>query len=124
VPERPVTESVDEESSAGELDAEDAKLVTLARGARGRVAATDGAALRDETGRTYASASVHLPSLRLSALQAAVAQASAAGARGVEAAVVVGEFDEVDAEGLAALNDLGGADVRVIIVAVDGTVAS
>jgi hypothetical protein len=115
--------SVPESGGAVEdLDPEDAKLITLARGARARVEATDGAALRDETGRTYASASVDLPSLRLSALQAAVAQASAAGARGVEAAVVVGEFDEVDAEGLAALHELGGEGVRVIIVGVDGTV--
>ena len=45
----------------GDLDAEDAKLVTLAKGARGRVSASEGAAVRDETGRTYASASVGLP---------------------------------------------------------------
>ena len=32
------------------LDAEDAKLVTLARGARGRAAAVEGAAVRDEDG--------------------------------------------------------------------------
>ena len=99
----------------GDFDAEDAKLVTLAKGARGRVSASEGAAVRDETGRTYASASVGLPSLRLSALQAAVAQAVAAGARGLEAAVLVADVDEADAEGHAAVRDLGGDGVRLIV---------
>jgi len=44
----------------GALPAEDAKLVTLARGARGRAAAAEGAAVRDEDGRTYAAATVEL----------------------------------------------------------------
>ena len=57
------------------LDAEDAKLVTLARGARGRAAAVEGAAVRDTDGRTYAAATVALPSLQLTALQVAVAAA-------------------------------------------------
>jgi len=100
------------------LDAEDAKLVTLARGARSRIAAPEGAALRDETGRTYASATVALPSLRLSAVQAAVAQAVAAGARSIEAIAVVGPttLTQVDPEGQSALRDLGGDSVRVILV--------
>lgn len=102
--------------SFDELDAEDAKLVTLAKGARGRVSADEGAAVRDETGRTYASASVRLPSLQLSALQAAVAQAVAAGARGLEAAVVVAEADVADAAGLASVTDLGGGSTRVLVV--------
>lgn len=99
-----------------DLADEDAKLVTLARGARGRILAAEGAALRDETGRTYASASVSLSSLHLSALQAATAQASAAGARGVEAAVLVVEHDTADADGLAAIRDLGGVGVPVYLV--------
>ena len=69
-----------------ELSAEDAKLVVLARGARGRVAAVEGAAVRDQDGRTYAAASVALPSLTLTALQLAVASAVAAGARDTETA--------------------------------------
>ena len=101
---------------------EDAKLVTLARGARGRVSAPEGAALRDETGRTYASASVTLPSLHLSALQAVVAQAAAAGARGVEAAVVVVDHGGVDADGVAAVRDLGGVGVRLLAVDAQGEV--
>jgi hypothetical protein len=99
-----------------QLDAEDSKLVTLARGARGRVSAPEGAALRDETGRTYASASVTLPSLHLSALQSVVAQAVAAGARGVEAAVLVVDHGGVDADGAAAVRDLGGVGVPILAV--------
>jgi hypothetical protein len=88
------------------LSAEDAKLVTLARGARGRAAANQGAAVRDADGRTYAAATVALPSLQLTALQAAVAIAVASGADGLEAVVVVGGSD-VDDLSLAAATDLG-----------------
>ena len=52
--------------------AEDLKIITLARSSRARVAASEGAAVRDETGRTYTAAAVALPSLRLSALRLAV----------------------------------------------------
>jgi hypothetical protein len=72
------------------LDPEDAKIVTLARSARGRTGATLGAAVRDTDGRTYAACTVDLPSLQLTALQAAVAAAVAAGAAGLEAVAVVG----------------------------------
>jgi hypothetical protein len=109
--------------TSDDLTAEDAKLVTLARGARGRVGAATGAAIRDETGRTYSAADVLLPSLSLSALQLAVAQAVAAGARGVEAAVIVG-VDPDDDPGRGALVDLGGMDVIVHRCAPDGTVLS
>ena len=105
------------------LSDEDAKLVTLARGARGRVGAARGAAVRDETGRTYSAADVSLPSLEISALQLAVAQAVAAGARGAEAAVVVGDNPADDA-GRAALVDLGGAQVTVHLCAPDGSEVS
>lgn len=103
-----------------ELDPEDAKLVTLARGARGRVGAATGAAVRDETGRTYAGADVRLPSLTISAVRLAVAQAAASGARGLEAVVVVG--GDPDRGDLDAARDLGGAGVPVIVCAADGTV--
>lgn len=109
-------------TDADQRAAEDAKLVTLARGARGRVAAAEGAALRDETGRTYASASVSLTSLHLSALQAVVAQACAAGARGVEAAVLVLDHGEPDADGVSAVRDLGGVGVPVTVVDAAGAV--
>jgi hypothetical protein len=88
------------------LTAENAKLVTLARGAMGRAGARQGAAVRDADGRTYAAATVALPSLRLTALQAAVAIAVASGADGLEAVVVVGGSD-IDDVSLAAATDLG-----------------
>lgn len=89
-----------------QLLAEDAKLLTLARGARGRAASPQGAAVRDEDGRTYAAAAVALPSLTLTALQAAVAIAVSSGAGSLEAAVVVGG-GELDAASLAVARDLG-----------------
>ena len=104
-----------------DLSAEDAKLVTLARGARGRIGAARGAALRDETGRTYAAADVALPSLELSALQMVVATAVASGSRGVEAAVVVGETPPED-PGLVAVGELGGQDAPVYLVSSTGSV--
>lgn len=107
--------------TATELTAEDAKLVTLARGARGRVGAPEGAAVRDETGRTYSGATVALDGLALSALQLAVAQASASGARGLEAVVVVRRDAEPAADDLAAVRALGGAGVALHVVAPDGS---
>ena len=89
-----------------DLDPEDAKLITLARSARGRTGAAEGAAVRDTDGRTYVAASVALPSLRLSALQAAVAAAVSSGVEGLEAAAVVSGADSVEAAGLAAVHDL------------------
>ncbi|MFM7063502.1 MAG: cytidine deaminase [Actinomycetes bacterium] len=106
------------------LQPDDAKLVTLARGARARVQAPSGAAVRDETGRTYAGADVRLPSLSLSALAVAVAQAVASGARGLEAAVVVADpADAVDpVRDLDAVRELGGSGVVVLVCGVDGSV--
>ena len=102
------------------LSAEDGKLVTLARGARGRVGATEGAAVRDETGRTYSGATVTLSSLAISALQLAVAQAAASGARGLEAAVVVRRGADISDSDLASVRDLGGTGVTVHVVGSDG----
>jgi hypothetical protein len=96
-----------------DLSAEDAKLVTLARATRARVRAAEGAACRDSDGRTYAAATVDLPSLRLSAIQVCVAMAVASGSRGLEAAVVLTEADGVAPDDLAALNDFGGSNVVV-----------
>ncbi len=89
-----------------DLQPEDAKLVTLARSARGRTGAPEGAAVRDTDGRTYVAASVSLPSLTLSALQAAVAAAVSSGVEGLEAAAVVSDADAVEEAGLAAVHDL------------------
>lgn len=104
-----------------ELSAEDAKLVVLGRGARSRVGAVEGAAVRDQDGRTYAAASVALPSLTLTALQLAVASAVAAGATRLEAAVVVTEASTLDGAGHAAVRDLA-ADAPIHVAAPDGTV--
>ena len=79
----------------GALTAEDAKLVTLARAARARVGGAEGAALRDDIGRTYAAGSVDLPSLRLTAVQAAVAAAVSSGSDRLAAACVVGEAEQL-----------------------------
>lgn len=107
---------------AADLPAEDAKLATLARGARGRVGAAEGAAVRDETGRTYSGATVALASLPLSAVRLAVAQAAASGARGLEAAVVVRRDAALDAADVDAVRDLGGPGVPVIVVGADAVV--
>jgi len=104
-----------------ELSSEDAKLVTLARGARGRIGAPEGAAIRDEMGRTYSGATIDCGSLRLTALQLAVAQAIAAGATGVECAVVVGAGDNPDTDCVA---HIAGSGVPVLFCSSDGSVRS
>jgi hypothetical protein len=93
------------------VDPEDAKIVTLARSARARTGAVEGAAVRDTDGRTYVAATVALPSLELTALQAAVAAAVSSGAPGLEAAAVVTAAEAVDANSLAAVRDLAPAAV-------------
>jgi len=106
-------------AAAGELSAEDAKLVTLARGARARVGAVEGAAVRDQDGRTYAAATVVLPSLSVTALQLAVASAVAAGATKLEAAAVVTEAPTLEGAGRAAVRDLA-ADAPVHVAGPSG----
>ena len=89
-----------------ELDPEDAKIVTLARSARARTGAAEGAAVRDTDGRTYVGTTVALPSLALTALQVAVAAAVSSGATALEAAVVVTETPTVDPPSRAAVAEL------------------
>ena len=98
---------------------EDAKLLTLARSSRARAGAAEGAAVRDGIGRTYTAASVALPSLQLTALQAAVAAAVSSGADRLEAAVVVSDADTLSDSDVAVLSDLGIA--TVLLAAPDGT---
>jgi hypothetical protein len=100
--------------------AEDLKIITLARSTRARVAASEGAAVRDETGRTYTAAAVALPSLRLSALRLAVAMAVSSGAQKLEAAALVSDAD-LDPGDLAVVRELG-PDATVFRAAPDGTV--
>ncbi|CMK50598.1 hypothetical protein [Mycobacterium tuberculosis] len=96
---------------AEQLDAEDAKLVVLARAAMARAEAGAGAAVRDVDGRTYA-APVALSALELTGLQAAVAAAVSSGATGLQAAVLVA--GSVDDPGIAAVREL--APTAAIIV--------
>ena len=103
-----------------ELSTEDAKLVTLARAARARVGAAEGAAVRDGDGRTYAASTVTLPSLSLTALQMAVASAVAAGSAKLEAAALVTEASTVDDLGRATVRDLS-ATAPVHLATPDGT---
>ncbi|MEU1307945.1 cytidine deaminase [Streptomyces cinnamoneus] len=105
-----------------DLDPEDRKLITLARAARARNAVPEGAAVRDETGRTYVAGTVALDSLRLSALQTAVAMAVASGAKSLEAAALVSEAAAVPAGDRAAVRDLGGPDTPVLLAGPDATV--
>jgi hypothetical protein len=96
------------------LSAEDAKLVTLARSARARTRAAEGAAVRDLDGRTYAGASVDLPSLQVSAVGVAVAMAVSSAASGLEAAVVLGDAPSPTEEDLAIVRDFAGSGVLVL----------
>ncbi|MFJ5918146.1 cytidine deaminase [Streptomyces ardesiacus] len=105
-----------------DLDPEDRKIVTLARSARARNGVPEGAAVRDETGRTYVAGTVALDSLHLSALRTAVAMAVASGAKSLEAAAVVTESDTAAEEDRAAVRDLGGAKTPVLVASPDGTV--
>lgn len=106
---------------SAELDPEDAKLVTLARGARERVSAASGAAVRDDTGRTYAAADALMPSFPITAVQLAVAQAWASGARRLEAVVIVAVVPETLID-VGVVLDLGGQGVPVFVCAADGSV--
>ncbi|SNY35148.1 cytidine deaminase [Paractinoplanes atraurantiacus] len=105
------------------LSAEDNKLVTLARSARARVGAAEGAAVRDQDGRTYAAATVALPSLAISALQLAVASAVSSGATKIEAAAVVTEAADLEGAGHAAVRDLASS-APIHVAAPAGTLRS
>ncbi|MBP2702682.1 cytidine deaminase [Microbispora sp. RL4-1S] len=101
------------------LDPEDQKIITLARSARARNGSPEGAAVRDETGRTYAAAGVALPSLELTALQVAVAMAVSSGAASLEAAAVVSDADDPAEKDLAVVEDMGNA--TLFLAAPDGS---
>lgn len=89
--------------------AEDDKLVTLAKSVRSRIGAASGAAVRDETGRTYANAEVSTEFLNLSAIELTVGQAIASGATSLEAVVLcteeeLSDYDRAVVEGFAGPN--------------------
>lgn len=108
--------------TAVDLSAEDAKLVVLARATKARSGGVEGAALRDLDGRTYASATLDLPSLRISALAGCLAMASSSGAKGVEAAVVLGSGELAEAD-QAALTEFAGGGVPVHVGSASGTIS-
>jgi hypothetical protein len=97
-----------------DLPPEDAKLVTLARSVRARTRAAEGACVRDRDGRTYAAATVELPSLRLSAVSLAVAMAVSSGSTGLEAVAVLTDADAVDENDLDVVRDFAGTGVPVL----------
>jgi hypothetical protein len=85
----------------------------LARANRARARTSEGAAVRDTDGRSYSAASVDLPSLRLSALELAVAMAASSGVKGLEAAVVVTEDVGVRESDRRVVRDFAGGGVMV-----------
>jgi hypothetical protein len=103
---------------------EDLKLVTLSRSTRARTRATEGACVRDQDGRTYAGATVDLPTLQLTAVQVAVAMAVTSGARKLEAVVVLGDAAAVHESDLSVVRDLSGPGVPVHLASPDGTVVA
>ncbi len=112
-----------DESADVELSHEDRKLVTLARGARSRVGAPEGAAVRDETGRTYSGATVSLETLSLSALGLAVAQAVAAGGHHIDAVALVtgGELTDDDRK---LVKEFGHESTPIVLADSRGTVSA
>ena len=97
-----------------DLSAEDQKLVTLARATRARIQAAEGAAVRDTDGRTYAAATVDLPSLQLTAVQAVVAMAVASGSTGGDACGVLGDAQDLTEPHAAVRGDVAGAGGVVV----------
>lgn len=106
-----------------ELSSEDTKLVTLARSARARTGADQGAAVRDLDGRTYVATTVRLDSLEIEALDLAVAMAVSSGAKGLEGAAVVTELEPEPLVDASAVRDLAGNGVNVFIADLAGAVA-
>lgn len=98
---------------SAQLSTEDKKLVTLARATRARTSAAEGAAVRDSDGRTYAAATVDLPSLQVSALGVCIAMAVASGSQGLEAAVLLTEAAGFVPADLDAVRDFAGPGVVV-----------
>ncbi|GAA0589272.1 cytidine deaminase [Kribbella sandramycini] len=102
-----------------DLPAEDAKLVTLARAARARTRAAEGAAVRDSDGRTYSACTVALDTVALTALQLAVAMALSSGVKGLEAAAVVTESETIDVN---VVRHFAGAAIPVVLADPTGEV--
>jgi cytidine deaminase len=111
------------------LDPEDAKILTLARVARQRAYAphtgvTEGAAVRDTDGRTYAAGTVENadPRLTTSAVRAALAAAVSSGARSFEALALVTEQSVLAGDDVAVIAEFG--TTPVLIAGPDGAVVA
>ena len=94
---------------------EDTKLVTLATNTLARSGATQAAALRDTTGRTYVAINVVSPSLNLDAFEAVLTVALASGISGIESVVATG----AQPANVKAIKDFAPA-ATVFYIAVDG----
>jgi hypothetical protein len=104
-------------------DPEDLKIITLARAARARTAAAEGACVRDLDGRTYAATSVSLPHLQLSAVAVALAMAVSSGAEGLEA-VALSSDEPPTSDDRTLVGDLPGRAVKLWHVDGQGRVVS
>ena len=106
-------------------DPEDAKIVTLARTARtrGYPVPAEGAAARDETGRTYAAATVDLGERAVSALTGALSAAVSSGARRFEAFALVADAPTLGDDDRALLRGLA-AGTPVLLATPDGVVVA
>ena len=102
-------------------DPDDRKLVTLARSTRARTRAAVGACVRDQDDRTYAAATVALPSLQLTGVQVAVAMAVASAASSLEAVVVLGDAAAIGEADLSVVRDFSGHGLPVYLAAPDGS---
>jgi len=94
---------------------EDTKLVTLATNTLARSGATQAAALRDTTGRTYVAINVVSPSLNLDAFEAVLTVALASGISGIESVVATG----AQPANVKAIKDFAPA-ATVFYIAADG----
>ena len=98
------------------------KLITLSRGARGRINADEGAAVRDDMGRTYAGAAIQATGFALTAIQFTVASAISAGATGLEAVVLCADSADVSDEDVMAVRGLAGVNVPITVISMRGDV--
>ncbi len=102
-----------------DLDPEDQKLISLARSARARLRTAEGAAVRDTDGRTYVAASVDLPRSPCRRCRSRSRWRFSSGARGLEAAVIVGADPSDQDRGVPALRELAPA-AALLLADADG----
>ncbi|MFZ1363115.1 MAG: cytidine deaminase [Candidatus Nanopelagicales bacterium] len=104
------------------ISEEDQKLITLAKAARARIGALEGAAVRDTTGRSFTGATVPLTTVSLSAVDLAVASAYASGADGLEAAALISAEGAIDQKSMDVISEMGNGRVRTYVCDESGEV--